>query len=440
MERLVSKDLTSKTKRASLAVICLVIAAGLLFASAQPANAVSFTKSRPKGAMATAVKQKASVTWEGVSGADGYAVYESVNGGDYRLVRKTTKKKFIRSGLKKGKEYAYYIVAYKKSGSKTRYSAKSRVAVTTAPKKGKSTLKNFLRTAKAPIGSTMYIYGGGWNLWQHAAGKPAKTTGLSPEWRKFKAKQDSKYNFARYLYRTKKGLDCTGFLGWCVYNTMNTQNGKGGYVCYSGKAGKMLANKGFGKWTKKSRVKSHKPGDVMSANGHVWIVVGDCSDGSTVLIHSSPPGVRLAGTPSRSGKKNSQAAKLARKYMKAYYPSWYRMFPNVYTRKNYRTYYGRMRWYSSVLEDPDGYRKMSARQVLIDLFGDPDAADTPEVPETPVDPVVPDIPDDPDAPDVPGTDDPDDPDTPQEPGDPQEPAGPGEPDAPGVPMETASLM
>lgn len=414
--------------KAAKAVLCFVIAAGLIFTSASPASAVSFKNNKPKGAMACAVKQKAAVTWEPVSGADGYAVYESVSGGAFKLVRRTAKRKIVRSGLRKGKEYAYYIVAYRRTGGKMQYSKQSRIAETTVPRKAKSTLKNFLRTAKAPMGSTMYIYGGGWNIWQHSAGKTARRTGLSPEWRKFASKQTKNYKYYWHLYRSGKGLDCTGFLGWCVYNTMNTANGRAGYVYYSGKAGKALAAKGYGKWTKKSKVKSHKPGDVMSANGHVWIVIGDCSDGSTVLIHSSPPGVRLAGTPSRTGKKNSKAAKLARKYMKAYYPSWYKRYPKVYTRKNYRTYYGRMRWYASVLEDPDGYRKMSAKQVLLDLFGDPDAkeeADEPQKPETPETPDTPTDPENPETPVDPGTGD-----TPTDPVDPDAPVDPGTPDTP----------
>lgn len=105
--------------------------------------------------------------------------------------------------------------------------------------------------------------------------------------------------------------------------------------------------------------------------GHVYMVVGSCKDGSMVFLHSSPPGVTLCGTTTPSGKTNSQAVKLARKYMKKYYPVWYKKFGDCSRGISYLTDYHQMRWDisgKSVMTDPDHYRKKSAEQILKDLF------------------------------------------------------------------------
>lgn len=106
--------------------------------------------------------------------------------------------------------------------------------------------------------------------------------------------------------------------------------------------------------------------------GHVWIVVGQCSDGSVVLLHSSPAGVQINGTVTPQGKKNSQAVALAKKYMKKYYGEWYQKFPKVDRGSSYLSHYGQMRWRTTgknvVLSDPDGYQDMSAEEVLKALF------------------------------------------------------------------------
>lgn len=107
------------------------------------------------------------------------------------------------------------------------------------------------------------------------------------------------------------------------------------------------------------------------SSGHVYIVVGECSDGSVVLMHSSPPGVQLCGTPSASGKKNSQAVKLATRYMKKYFRTYYNRYPDCYRDSSYLTKYSQMRWDisgASVMSDPDGYSLMSADEILKDLF------------------------------------------------------------------------
>lgn len=92
---------------------------------------------------------------------------------------------------------------------------------------------------------------------------------------------------------------------------------------------------------------------------------------SVVLLHSSPPGVQLAGTPGRTGKTESKAVKLATSYMKKYYPGWYKKYPNCAKGSQYLTQYAQMRWNitgAAIMTDPDGYRNMSADKILKDLF------------------------------------------------------------------------
>lgn len=336
--------------------------------------------SKPKGIMSTAAGGKVVVTWEKVKKANKYIVYQAkgkeldkqqIKSLAFEKVVVTKKAKAVISGLEKGNDYHYYVIAVKDNGSSETKSGKSAIRSTTLPKKGKSTIKNLLRTGLAPIGSTLYVWGGGWNKADTGTGKTAKRNGLYPAWRSFYNKHKKKYNFTRHRYKIVKGLDCSGFVGWTVYNNMRSKNGQSGFVTWAVNQGKWFAKKGFGKYVSAYKVKSHKAGDIMTCPTHVWISVGECKDGSTVILHASPPAVSLAGTPSSKGKQNSQAVKLARKYMKKYYSALYKNSPSIVKRKSsYNTDYGCMRWNSKTLSDPEGYRKMSAAEVLKDLFSE----------------------------------------------------------------------
>ena len=101
------------------------------------------------------------------------------------------------------------------------------------------------------------------------------------------------------------------------------------------------------------------------------MVVGQCSDSSVVLLHSSPKGVMISGTYTRSGSKISEAITLATQYMRNYYPSWYAKYPECSRDTYYLTSFGRMRWYltgNSVMTDNEGLRNMNASQVLRTIF------------------------------------------------------------------------
>ena len=233
----------------------------------------------------------------------------------------------------------------------------------------KATLKQLLQTALKPVGRTVYVWGGGWNRVETGE------IGVSPQWEKFFRKQTSSYDYRTTRYQTNNGLDCSGFVGWVMYNTFNTQSGHGGYVMLAQKMARTYAGWGWGSFKSARAFKDWRAGDVMSlASGHVYIVIGGCSDGSVVLVHSSPQGVMINGTVSSSGKVKSKAWKLARKYMKKYYPEWYKKFPDVSRGRQYLTGYSRMRWHlgtkNSVMSDPDGLQKMDASKVLKVIFNE----------------------------------------------------------------------
>lgn len=340
-----------------------------------------FEKEKPVGVMATAVDRRIAVSWEPVSAAEEYEVYEAteVNGkrSKFLVAERTESCQAILKEREPGSTYVYYVRACKKAGNGTKiYSRKSAAVSTTVAVEGMSTIKNFLKTALAPVGSTMYIWGGGWNKADTGAGKDAKRVGLSPAWRSFAAGKTSSYNYKNYRYNIHMGLDCSGYVGWTVYNVLNTKNNGKGYVFSASAQAKQFTELGFGSYRQASRVRDYKAGDIMSSTcnccGHVWIVVGQCSDGSVVLLHASPSGVQLNGTVTPQGSKNSQAVRLAAKYMKKYYHSWYQKFPRMDRGSTYLAHYGQMRWRTTgkkiVLSDPDGLQNMHAEKVLEKLF------------------------------------------------------------------------
>lgn len=236
-------------------------------------------------------------------------------------------------------------------------------------KRGLKTIKNLIKTAFEPVGRVMYIYGGGWNENDDGAGRESMMQGLAKCFSEFERMQSSSYNYRDYDYKKDisvihKGFDCSGYVGWVIYNVLN--DGKG-YVTNSGKVGFMLEEKGLGKVILKENVHSHRAGDIMfSECNHVYISIGECIDGSVLLLHSSPPGVQLSGTYATGGEKYSEAVRLAETYMKRYYSRWYERFPENSRDKLYLTQYDKFEW--SVLTDDEGYRDMYPGDILKDVF------------------------------------------------------------------------
>lgn len=84
---------------------------------------------------------------------------------------------------------------------------------------GERTLFTLLCAAMQPLGTTLYVYGGGWNLDDTGAGRDAVTPFPSPAWKTFFLSQDEGYDYRRFRGSGcnpwhSAGLDCSGYLGW----------------------------------------------------------------------------------------------------------------------------------------------------------------------------------------------------------------------------------
>ena len=247
-------------------------------------------------------------------------------------------------------------------------STETSIPSTTMPQEPEQvSILDFLEIAAAPVGSTMYVWGGGWNEADTGAGIEAVTLGLSERWAAFAKEQDSGYNYKDHRYQIHDGLDCSGYVGWAVYNVMETENGGKGYVSSSTGMAQALADRGLGEYISREDMDRWLPGDIMSMKGHVWISLGMCGDGSVLLLHSSPPGVIFCGTALADGS-DSQALKLAQTIMSTHYPDWYAHYPDCSRPASYLEKSSAMRWNTNVLADKEGIRQMSAEQVVNLLF------------------------------------------------------------------------
>ena len=273
---------------------------------------------------------------------------------------------------------------------------------------GEKTIRNVLATAFEPVGTALYIYGGTWDWQDVGSSNQATTIGLSQTWVDFFQSKDDTFtyrnnsNYAESYYPHKSyneyyyaGIDCSGYVGWVVYNMMNTESGNEGYVMSSTRMADNFANvRNYGTHTRTYDSTSFedstfKPGDVFSMSGHTWICVGVCEDGSILILHSTPSasksgqlggGVQLTGIGARTGEgagEDCQAAQLAEKYMARYYPAWSERYTPVprtysaYTALSSSAVTGKFSWdLESVLSDPEGYTNMTAEEILEDLFGE----------------------------------------------------------------------
>lgn len=239
------------------------------------------------------------------------------------------------------------------------------------PCPGVQTLENFLKTALLPLGSTMYVWGGGWNEADTGAGTEARTLGVSPAWAAFATQQTADYDYKDTRYQIHDGLDCSGYVGWTVYNTLATEDGREGYVFKSTETALKYASFGWGSYTDSILVKDWLAGDILSMKGHVWICLTSFEDGSVLLSHSSPPGVRLCGT---SPDGNPTMATLTAEYlMESEYPDWYSRYPDCTVDTGYLNA-SSMRWSVSFFPDAEEIRALNSRELLSLLFPDTDIA------------------------------------------------------------------
>ena len=229
------------------------------------------------------------------------------------------------------------------------------------------TVRNYLLNGLQACGRVLYIWGGGWTQ--------STVKGVPSSWTNWYNSQDSTYNFNNYrdlsTANRVKGLDCSGFVGWTTYQTMQTISGATSYTVVSGSVGGSYVNRGFGTIITQSQLRADGyklyPGDIGYDAGHVWMIVGQCKDKSCVVLHSIPQaGVQLSGTPTPSGNYDSQAVQLCNRYM-SIYPGFTR-FPYETSCGNYVTRSNYFRWYRSTLADPEGFMSKNANQVLSSLF------------------------------------------------------------------------
>lgn len=280
-----------------------------------------------------------------------------------------------------GSSYAAYTGTKRISGLTYKFDSKGRMTyseadaqeankpLTPTTPSSQRTIKNFILGALQPVGRTLYMWGGGHD-WVDATKK-----GVSPKWESFYKAQSGRYNYKNYndlsTVNKAKGLDCSGYVGWSVYQVMQNASGKGsGYTVVSGEIGGYYKSLGFGNvYNQNGLSKSNwtlKAGDIGYDPGHTWIILGQCADKSAVILHSTPnAGVQLSGTSTPSGNYNSQAIALARKYMPRLAKRTVFDYHNKADNYVRRGYY--FRW-NNTLSDPNGYRNMTADRILADLF------------------------------------------------------------------------
>lgn len=232
-------------------------------------------------------------------------------------------------------------------------------------------LAKLLLLAKQPLCHTMYVWGGGWNEADTSAGIEARSLGLSPNWASFAAKQDSSYDYRTTRFQIHDGLDCSGYIGWLLYNLFETENDREGYVFPAHTVARELAARGFGTFTPAEQVTDWQAGDILSSHDHVWLSLGMCKDNSVVMLHATPPGVILSGSKLKDGKGESLAERLAASYMKTYYPNWYARFTMHSRDHRCLLESARLRWSRDVLQDTEGLRGRNANEVLQFLFENP---------------------------------------------------------------------
>ena len=244
-------------------------------------------------------------------------------------------------------------------------SAKNQLQKPTAAK----TLRNYLLQALRPIG-TQYKQTAGW--------PGTNSTDIPPT------------------------MDCSGFVGWATYQMMSSSLPSGVTSCSakSYSIPSIYESWGWGsvrshsQLAKNSYMGQFQAGDVVcvkhdnGTTGHVWIVIGQCSDGSYVLVHCSGSEVmgctQLAGTPTPDGRVG-EAYQLARTYMQKYHQDTLNKYPWIIQSTSSMPYgtlctdaYNYMtsgqvtsfRWNAKVLSDPDKLSSKSASQILKNLYGE----------------------------------------------------------------------
>lgn len=267
----------------------------------------------------------------------------------------------------------------------------------------KPTIKEFLSHSIEPLGTTLYIFGGGWDYDENTGDEYSKSIGVSPTWKEFfesqnewfvyknsKKKNTSYFPFDGKNKHHEKGLDCTGFLGWLFYNTFEKEGSNKNYVYNTAKWLDTFTNdynlgtKEVPEGTYLEKSKSMTPSDIVIIDGHAYIVIGRCDDDSIVILHSTVTnsitgafggGLQLSAINiHKSENKNCKAYNLADYYMSTYFPEWHRRYPTVvkptekYLRFNNNNCGIFHFTIPEVITDPENIKNMSADEILKLLF------------------------------------------------------------------------
>lgn len=236
------------------------------------------------------------------------------------------------------------------------------------PQAKEPSLAAFLKTGFEPVGKVLYVWGGGWNEDDSAAGPEGVHIGMPESWNAFFEANKSGYNYNDFPYYIHDGLDCSGFLGWTLYNTLETEDGREGYVVNARNSGSFLSGKGWGTIKKPWEIEDYLPGDIMFNDGHVYIVLGQYEDGSLLIMHSSPPGVQINGTPDLQGNTQSTARQQAREIMERKAPGYFDSMNNAAVDYSYLNSYSQFRWNNTLFPDVENIQSMNPDEIINLLF------------------------------------------------------------------------
>ena len=229
-------------------------------------------------------------------------------------------------------------------------------------------LKQLIRTALIPVGKTLYVWGGGWNQDDSGAGESSLSLGARCTWEIFFNLYGKEYDFEKTRLMRNMGLDCSGYIGWVLYNVFYGEQKRNGFVFKAKDTAFKLHEMNFGFYRPKEEITDFMAGDIMSGKSHVYMVLGSCSDGSVVILHSSPPGVQISGTYTPEGKVESMAVLIAERCVEEHFPIWYNKFGFSPRSEIYLKDYNQFRWSEELISDAEGYRQMNADEIIKDIF------------------------------------------------------------------------
>lgn len=326
-----------------------------------------FVKNKVKGFMVTAHKNTAILTWEPTRFAYGYNIYEVMDNGNskYAAFTKKTNHRFYNKDLEKN--YRYYVEAIQINNNVKTSSAKSDIREVSISN-SITTIKNLLNIAITPIGQTLFVNGGGWNPEYTGPGIETRSLGVSEDWSKFYASQTKEYNPWKFNFSSHRGLDSASYIAFVMYNALEKVNGRPGYLVSNDELGSYYNSLGIGEYSISKNYSSYNPGDIMFNEEHAFIVLGEMPDSSIVILHCNGTGPKISGTSTKTGNKNSQAHRLAEYYMSKYFGDYYKKYGKLSVPSTYFKQFSKIELNKNIFSDPDGYRDMTAEEILSNIF------------------------------------------------------------------------